>query len=153
MAERKGSNKTKFDSSPRLKINPGQYNSVNKTIFDEYTGPIANGDTILFGAVIPEGALIKSAKLLSTNGGATGILDLGAQAFVDIDGNDVAASQNGLVNQADAGGQAVNKRDDANSSLIGQTVGKGGAQIVATCTEAFAVDSTIKILVDFTLES
>jgi len=153
MAVLKGANKTLIDSSPKEKINPGKQNSRIKIIHDTYSGPIGNGDTIVLGDKIPEGALIKGAKLKSSNGGATGILDLGCQAFSDLDGNAVAADQNGLVDQADAGGQKVMKRDGADSDLLGKVVGQGGAQIEATCTEAYAVDGDIEIFVEYSLES
>lgn len=123
------------------KVSPGEDNARSKGIYDSYTLPgvvLANNDEInsLF---IPEGAIITEAWIKSPSLGTTGIINLGLRAFDDIDENSIAEDPNGLVDAADAGGQAVMKRIST-EALLGKKIGKGGAQVFVTCSEVSTND-------------
>ena len=156
MAQLLGINYAKTQASPKDRVDPSEYNARSKVIHEKFVNvvgsPILNGDTIQ-GMKIPEGALIHDAKIKIGNGGATGILDLGHGAGLDIDGNAIAADSDGFVQQADAGGQTVFKRADNGSASIGFKVGQGGLDILATCTEDFVNDVTVEFWVEYSLES
>lgn len=121
------------------KVEPSYINARKKVLVDRFTfsgdAGVSIGDTFLMNK-IPESALILGAKIFCGNLGSAGIFSMGLAAHVDRDGNSVAADDNSLVNQADAGGQVVNKSDDLNSVAIGKEIGKGGAQPYLYCDEA-----------------
>lgn len=161
MAVLNGANYQKSQNFPLEKADPTEINARVKCIHEVYlmNAIIATNDEIDMPS-IPEGALVKSAAILIDGStGAGGIFDLGLRAFTDLDENAVVEDSNSLVQAADAGGQAVNKRDAAASilgSILGK-IGKGGAQLFATCTEAttttVATPRTIEIFVEYMLES
>lgn len=127
------------------KVSPGEDNARAKGIYDSYTLPgvvLAANDEInsLF---IPEGAIITEAWIKSPSLGTTGIVSMGLRAFSDIDESAIAEDPNGLVNQADAGGQAVMKRIST-EALLGKKIGKGGAQVFLFCDEV-STETDIKI--------
>lgn len=150
MATLNGTNyKKAYVDVPSVKIGPGEQFGDLHVAYEDYDlatlGEIvANGDVIL-GPKLPAGARPVQAILQSPSMGATGIFDLGWQA----NGVD-AADQNGLVDQADAGGQAVTK-------LATDTAGGPAGlfkkfsvetQLVITCTEdTVNTTGTIKAVV------
>lgn len=139
--------------SNKSKIAPGEFNGRLKGIFDKLvmTAVLANNDEV-DSLTIPEGALIVEAWVKSPSLGVTGIVNLGLRAFEDIDGNTIPEDSDGLVQAADAGGQAVMKRADLNSALIGKKVGKGGAQVFLHCSEvSVESDETIEWFVGYLL--
>lgn len=129
------------------KVDPGMYNAKKKTVFDEYTlaAELVVGDTFLLPA-LPEGALIIEAGIyIDTTLGTSGIFDMGLEAYVNKDGDDVVADPNSLIQQADGGGQAVNDRSGIGAVAIGKTIGKGGAQPVLIVTEVSTAGDGVKI--------
>lgn len=88
--------------------------------------PLVAGETIL-GVRLPKNCLLLGAKVVMPNMGATGIARLG---ITNDEGEDY-----GLVPVADAGGQAVNERDGADSSLIGTVLGLEDNNLILEITE------------------
>lgn len=136
------------------KVAPGEQNGRVKGNYDSYSlggSVIANNDEIE-SIKIPEGAIIVDAWLKSPSMGATGIFNLGLRAFEDADEASVAEDADGLVQAADAGGQAVMKRADLTSALIGKKVGKGGARVFVQCSEVtVATSGKVEWFVDYLL--
>jgi len=159
MAILNGLNYAKSQAFPIEKTDPSEVDTRVKCVSEKYDMStlgvvLANGDEIL-GPFIPEGAKIVDAAIkIDTSMGASGILDMGLKAFTNKAGTALVEDQNALVNQADAGGQAVFKRSLAGDVGIGQQVGLGGAQIFAKCTEASTTtNNIIEMFVFYMLES
>jgi len=148
-------------TSPVTKVAPSDFNSRLKVLQEHYTmDTIIDVDDEILGPFLPEGArVIDAILIINGSTGAGGIFDLGLKAFEDIDENTVAEDLDSLVQAADAGGQAVLKRALA-ASILGNTlgkIGKGGAQTVATCTEATTTTDVTPVDIEwfvlYTLES
>lgn len=134
---------------PIEKSSPGQYNCKVKVLkMKKNLDVIVAINDEIDGLKLPEGALVLDAYIkIASTAGTTGIFDLGLRAgFVQdesLEGHlalevPYVEDPNGLVQAADAGGQAVLKRAAA-ASIMGESlgkVGKGGLQVFATCTEA-----------------
>lgn len=123
------------------KVEPGEDNSHKRGMYDSYTlqGAVLAANDEINSLKLPEGALITGAWIKSPSLGTTGIVSLGLRAHTDYDGNSVSEDANGLVDQADAGGQAV-KKDGSTEALIGSKIGKGGAQAFIFCDEVSTND-------------
>lgn len=118
------------------KVLPGQEDGRVKGLYDKFTlTEVLALSAEIDSLDIPEGATITNAWIKSANLGSTGIVSMGLRAHEDIDGNPISEDADGLVASADAGGAAVFQRN-AGEALIGKTIGKGGAQVFLTCTEA-----------------
>jgi hypothetical protein len=136
-----------LDNFPPEKIAPSKINNEMGVLTEEITlaAELAVNDEVL-GPFIPEGAKIIDAYVkIDSSTGAGGIVDLGYKAGLDRDGNAVGEDQNALVDQADAGGQAVLERADQDSAGIGLIVGKGGLQSFLKCTEATTTGTGVKV--------
>ena len=160
MATLNGANYAKaFVNEPSEKIEQGDVNGRVRQAYEEYDLDglgviVANGD-IIEGPRLPKGARVIEAYLESPNMGATGIFDLGWDDVVDESGSVVvAADQNGFVDQADAGGQAVLKK-------MGDTLGSAGSfqkfteevPVRVTCTEdTVAITGIIKMVLLYVVE-
>jgi len=131
------------------KVEPSYVNARKKVMVDRYTfsgnAGVSIGDTFLMNK-IPENALILGAKIFCPSLGTAGIFSLGLAAYTNRDGTSVSADNNSLVNQADAGGQVVNKSDDLNSVAIGKEIGAGGAQPYLYCDEAPDAEDGVEII-------
>jgi len=126
-----------YGQEPRLPMPKGEVAGEVKVLRDTYTlaAAFALNDELDMGFV-PEGSTIIDCKvIIPASVGATGIFTVGYRAFVDSDGNTVSEDADALILSADAGGQAVFARMLAGVAGYGKKVGKGGAQIFATCTE------------------
>lgn len=101
MAELYGVNyKKAYVDADKAKYNPGEYNGHVKTLYDEHVFEAdvnAQNDTILIGK-LPVGARVVGGGVRAESMGTTGIFDLG-----------VTGDANGIVDGADAGGQAAVK--------------------------------------------
>ena len=136
------------------KADPGKVNAKLRIIVDEITlaADGAINDEILMSK-IPEGARIVDAYIRSDDLGAAGILDFGLKAHTNKAGDAVSEDQDSLVQQADAGGQAVLKRALLGCVGIGLEIGVGGAQPFLKFTEASdaGVGDTIQAVVIYSL--
>jgi len=160
MADLNGDNLQLGLNFPKEKIAPGQSNTRIKNLNEKVLmDRLVLVNEEILGPNIPEGAFVLSAQLMIDGStGAGGIFDLGHKAGIDIDGNALAEDQDAFVQQADAGGQAVNKKDLAASklsSILGK-VGKGGLQTYAKCTESttttVATPRTLEWNIQYALE-
>ena len=157
MAILNGKNYAKSVAFPIEKSDPNEVDARVKSIHETYTmaAVLANGDEIL-GPKLPEGAkIIDAMVVIDKSMGAGGILDMGLKEYTDLQGVLIVEDQNSLVNQADAGGQAVVKRADVTSLVgLGKDIGKGGAQLFAKCTEASTTtDNVIDLYVSYQIPS
>lgn len=119
------------------KSDPNNINAKVKCLYDEFTltAELAVNDELLMHN-LPEGARIIDAYIHSDQLGTTGILDLGLKAYTNKDGSSVSEDSDALVASADAGGQAVLGKMAAGAAGASAEIGKGGAQVFLTCTEA-----------------
>lgn len=149
MATLLGVNYTKqFDNVPSEKIPAGEQFGDVHVAYDKYTmeAALADGDIIKM-MKLPAGAkvidaIIKTDKSL----GATGILDFGWAA----NGVD-AADQNGLINQADGGGQALATHATPGAPGLMKTFSVE-TQLQAQCTElSVATDAVIEVIVMYVI--
>lgn len=132
------------------KVSPGQEDGRVKGLYDSFTlTEVLALNAEIDSLYIPEGALITNAWIKSPSLGSTGTVQMGLRAHENSDAGDVPEDSDGLVASADAGGQAVFQRN-AGEALIGKTIGKGGAQVFLTCTEAStATSGTIEWVVEY----
>lgn len=128
MTVRKMDNFSQF-SDDEKKIDPGKQNTGLKIIVDEITLTVELilADEYLM-TPIPEGATLVDAYIKSPSLGTQGKLEMGLKEYVNKAGVTVAEDVNSLVDDADAGGQAVLKRSDLLSDALSAEIGKGGAQ-------------------------
>lgn len=137
MAVRNGENyKKAYVDVPSSKIDKGEQIGRVRVAYDRFdlatiAAVLAVNDTVL-GPKLPAGSKVLDAAVKSVSMGATGIFDFGWQA----NGVD-AADPNGLVDQADAGGQAVYK--------LGSTPPVGPA--TAGVLKDFSVETQTELLV------
>jgi len=154
MANFNGSNYAKTIAVPSQKVSPGEVNGRIKWLYESYTctqDVYAIGDKIL-GPKLPEGAKVVDALVHSDSLGTVGILDLGWEASVDLDGNTLAADPNGLISGADAGGAAVHKAMSTEAGFM-QSFGQA-TQVEAIFTEASdgADTDTIQFAVAYVID-
>lgn len=100
-------NYAKKNAVPSEKIAPGDANGFLYHAYDEVTllAELAVNDIIRTGIVVPAGARVVEAYVISPSLGATGILQLGT-----------AADPDALIAAADAGGQAIKAMSDAGAA-------------------------------------
>ncbi len=140
-----------YNDRPEEKIPKGEQASKVLVAYDEYdlNGAIVAASDVIKVFKLPKGAKIVDAYINSPSMGATGIFDLGWES----NGVD-AADQNGLVDQADAGGQAVTKsmKDTAGGTAgLWKELG-AETQCVITCTElTVATTGVVKCWVEYVL--
>lgn len=137
------------------KVGPGEFNGREKAILDSYDldvlGIAVANNLEVDSLVLPEGAIIVDAWVKSPSMGATGIFQLGLRSHLDKAGATVAEDSDGLVASADAGGQAVFQRNGV-EALIGQKIGKGGAELFLKCIEvSVAITGIVKWKVAYLL--
>jgi len=77
-----GVNYAKTQASPITQIDQSQYNESNLHILDQFvlTADLAANDTILVGGLIPEGAVLLDAKMVTGALGGSAALNFGWQA-------------------------------------------------------------------------
>lgn len=82
MASYKGVNYANTQLSPIEQIEQGQYNAPTLHILDQFvlTADLAANDTILMGGLIPEGAILLDAKVVTGALGGSAAVNLGYQA-------------------------------------------------------------------------
>lgn len=105
MADYNGTNYAKTIAVPATKVDPGEINGREKVIMEEFAPAaiLAIGDKLL-GPLLPLKAKVTYAKLVISDGGGTGVADMGWEAGV----NGVeSADPNGLISGLDfSGGDA-----------------------------------------------
>jgi hypothetical protein len=160
MANLDGANfKKAFVDKPSEKIDAGDQNGRLRVAYEEYDldtlGVVVAAGDIIRGPRLPKGCRVHNAYVESPSMGATGIFDLGWADVVDDSGTVIdAADQNGFVDQADAGGQAVLKS-------MRDTLGSAGqykrfteeVPVQIECTEVtVAITGVIKLSIEYSVE-
>ncbi len=130
------------NSVPSQKVPPFEEKGATYIAYDEITfaaNVVAANDIIRTGIVVPKGAIIKEAGILSPSLGTAGTFQLGT-----------AAVPNSLVNAANAGGQAVKGLADAGAvDLLKKMTDDTNYQVKCTVATTAALGLTMKIFVEF----
>lgn len=155
MATFKGVNRTKYDTANAI-IGMGENGGKVKFAYDEFTldGTVLEVNETIQGPIIPKGARVIDAGVACASLGTTGIIDFGWETTKDEDGATLSADQNGFVDGADAGGQAVVAlmSGELNFSGFMRKFGQD-TQTVVTCTEISTnTDVKIKMWVKYVLD-
>ena len=138
-----------FVQKPSEKIEKGEVAGRKRLLLEHklLDSALSVNDEIL-GLFIPASSIVTGAKIVVDKSlGATGIFEAG---FKD-NGTDGAEDSSAFVNLADAGGQAVNKRDGAANAGIYKRFAKD-AQVFIKCTEVMdgaVLDGTITLEVEY----
>ena len=138
-----------FENRPSEKFPKGESGAPARKLIDRLSfvlaTPLQNGDTIE-GPMIPASTLVTDAKISIRSGGATtGIVQFGHKANASGD----AADPQAFVPLADAGGQDVLERADADSDGIYKRF-DSETQLLLTCTENFDAGAEIIFEVEYT---
>lgn len=129
------------NSVPSQKVPPFEEKGATYIAYDEitFTGNVAVNDIIRTSIVVPKGAIIKEAGIISPSLGTTGTFQLGT-----------ATVPNSLVNAANAGGQAVKGLADAVAvDLFKKMTEDTNYQVKCTVVTTAATGLTMKIFVEF----
>lgn len=124
-----------YDYYGKVRAIPFEYN---------LSAALTDGDQIV-GVELPVNAKIIDAYLKSPSMGATGIFSLGIK---DEDGSNI----DGLIESADAGGQAVLERAGANSDLIGTLLTKKSNLLLEVLETTIATSGKIEGMVLISVE-
>jgi hypothetical protein len=154
-----GVNYAKTQASPITQIDQGQYNSPVLSIMDQFvlTADLAANDTILVGGPIPEGAIIKNAKMSTGALGGSAALNFGIQAgAVQPTGSntamaaDATAFFNALPCSSATWGSAYGSTYQGD--YYTQSAYTSQAQAVITCSVATsgATGKTVYVEIDYT---
>jgi hypothetical protein len=140
--------KGQYTDRPSQKFEMGTNAAEKKVLTDKISfaagAPLLNGDTIE-GPILPANCKILDAKIkISTPAASAGILQFGHKANTSGDSLDAT----GLVTLADAGGQNVLERADADSDAIYKKF-DSPTQLLLTCTETFDDACDIEIEVEY----
>lgn len=138
---------------PSEKANVGEQGGVKKVIYDSFTstGAITISSVLNMGGLIPAGARILDVKIVSTDLGTAGDLDVGWAAGAN---GDEAASADGFFADIDVNAAAASySMFEDNSSATG--MGKKfteAVQPVISFPEATTAAGTIQMWIEYVLD-
>ena len=149
MANYNGVNYAKTIAVPSEKVDPGEINGREKVIMEEAAPAaiLAIGDKIL-GPQLPLKAKVTYAKMVISDGGVSGVADLGWEAGV----NGVeAADPNGLISGLDFSGGGASQEMDQEAGFMKRFEEAVQLSAIVTTASAGAVAS-VKWIVKYVID-